>query len=559
MAGREDDRVLSPEPVGELALELDVQVDRAVEEARAGQARAVAVERVACALLDALVAGQPQVVVGAEHDPALALHLHDRQRRPLQHVEVRKGADLAGGLELFDALELASLGENVDCGHLRNRIVTSRRGLSTCRGGAQRASPGPTELYEIEVLDGELVEQSWTLAHPAVAERIADLGLAAACRPRSPPRPGSSPAPPRWRCCAATGCRRLERSSRPSGDEPLPAGRGRHLHRSRAAAAAARRVTHAEPALSQPEPALSTEVRVEVRPPWPFRLTRRSGMDGLSPVRRGVLHRLLHACDDAQGHEQPVHVRVAQLSSGSVLIGARAADRGLAERAIARMRRALGVDLDLRAFHDEFRRDPLIGAAVRANPALRPPGRPDPFEALAWAVTEQLIEYERAAAIQRRMVAALGRRDPESGLRNSPSAAVFAGAAPARLESFDLSGGRARRARQGRARGRRRTRRARRPDPGVQEAGWRRLRAIPGIGSWTVEILALTGQGRLDQIPAGDLGLIKLVGRCSPAATRWARAEEQQVRDFFARFGRWQGLAASYALRAAGSISPLSQ
>ena len=311
--------------------------------------------------------------------------------------------------------------------------------------------------------------------------------------------------------------------------------------------------------MTQAELALSTEVRVEVRPPWPFRLTRRSGLDGLSPVRRGVLHRLLHECDDAQEHEQPIHVRVAQLSSGAVLIGARAAARGPAERAIARMRRALGVDVDLRTFHDEYSRDPLIGAAVRANPALRPPGRPDPFEALAWAVTEQLIEYERAAAIQRRMVAALGRRDPESGLRDSPSAAVFAGVAPARLQSFDLSGARAialvkvaREVAAGRIE-------VDNLDPGVQEAGWRRLRAIPGIGSWTVEILALTGQGRLDQIPAGDLGLIKLVGRLLSGGDPWARAEEQQVRDFFARFGRWQGLAASYALRAAGSISPLSQ
>ena len=45
------------------------------------------------------------------------------------------------------------------------------------------------------------------------------------------------------------------------------------------------------------------------------------------------------------------------------------------------------------------------------------------------------------------------------------------------------------------------------------ERGWRRLRAIPGIGSWTVEMLALHGQGRHDQVPAGDLGLLKLVGR----------------------------------------------
>jgi 3-methyladenine DNA glycosylase/8-oxoguanine DNA glycosylase len=115
-------------------------------------------------------------------------------------------------------------------------------------------------------------------------------------------------------------------------------------------------------------------------------------MDGLSPVRGGVLHRLLHERDDGgDDSDQPVHIRVAQLSSGNVLIGARAADSELAERAIARMRRGLGVDLDLRAFHDEFRNDELIGTAVRSNPALRPAGRPDPFEALAWAVTELLI------------------------------------------------------------------------------------------------------------------------------------------------------------------------
>jgi 3-methyladenine DNA glycosylase/8-oxoguanine DNA glycosylase len=294
------------------------------------------------------------------------------------------------------------------------------------------------------------------------------------------------------------------------------------------------------------------EVRLEVRPVWPFRLTRRSGMDGLSPVRGGVLHRLLHERLDEEEH--PVHVRVAQLSSGSVLIGARAGHRELGERAIVRMRRALGVDLDLRAFHDEFRHDPMIGAAVRANPTLRPAGRPDPFEALAWAVTEQLIEYERAAAIQRRMVAALGRRDGVSGLRNSPSAIVFSGTAPARLESFDLSASRslalvkvAREVAAGRVD-------LDSADPDIQEAGWRRLRMISGIGSWTVEILALTGQARLDQVPAGDLGLVKLVGRLLSGGDPWARADEQQVRDFFARFGRWQGLAASYALHVGGVI-----
>jgi 3-methyladenine DNA glycosylase/8-oxoguanine DNA glycosylase len=292
-----------------------------------------------------------------------------------------------------------------------------------------------------------------------------------------------------------------------------------------------------------------SEVRVEVTPVWPFRLTRRSGMDGLAPVRNGVLQRLVHE------DEQPIHIRVAQLRSGNVLFGAQAEDQGAAMRAIERMRRALGIDLDLRPFHDSFRRDPLIGTALRANPTLRPAGRPHAFEAFAWAVTEQLIEYERAVAIQRRMVAALGRRDPVSRLRDSPAAAKFGGASAARLESFDLSASRALtliRASRAIAAGRIDVDTL---DPDAQEEGWRRLRAIRGVGSWTVEIMALTGQGRLDQIPAGDLGFIKLVGRLLSGGDPNARASEDQVREFFAPYGAWQGLAGVYALRTAASLA----
>ncbi len=74
------------------------------------------------------------------------------------------------------------------------------------------------------------------------------------------------------------------------------------------------------------------------------------------------------------------------------------------------MRFAVGVDDDLRAFHERFRFDPLIGPAVRALPHLRVRRRPEPFEALAWAVCEQLIEFERACEIERRIVWRGGRR-----------------------------------------------------------------------------------------------------------------------------------------------------
>jgi 3-methyladenine DNA glycosylase/8-oxoguanine DNA glycosylase len=265
-------------------------------------------------------------------------------------------------------------------------------------------------------------------------------------------------------------------------------------------------------------------------------------MDGVLRCRGGVLERLLHQ------DGEPVHVRVAQTARDAVLFGARSHSAEAARYGIERMRFALGVDEDLSAFHREFARDPLIGRSIRERPWLRPRRRPEPFEALAWAICEQLIDYERAAAIQRRIVASMGPRwggwdGCERPLRDVPSPAAFANAAPARLESFDLAGSRARllvRVAREVAKG------------GVDlhdadhQRSWRRLRAIPGIGPWTVEMLALHGQGRHDQLPAGDVGLLKYVGRRLSGGDPHAYAGDEQVRSFFAGYGRWQGLAASH-------------
>jgi len=274
-----------------------------------------------------------------------------------------------------------------------------------------------------------------------------------------------------------------------------------------------------------------------------FALPLRNGLDGLVRVRRGVLHRLLHF------GESPVLVRVAQPARNRVVFGAQAGDRAAAEWGIERMRLALGIDQDIEPFYERFRFDPLIGPSVRTSPGLRVGGKPEPFEALAWAICEQLIEFSRAAAIERRLIARLGRRCAESGMRDSPSAAVVAAQAPALLESFDLSGGRAvtlvRAAREV-ASGR--------VDllDGDHERGWRRLRTIRGIGSWTLQMLGLTGQGRLDQLPCGDVGYLKLVGRLRASGDPWARATEDEVAEFFAPYGPWAGLAGLHALRLGG-------
>ncbi len=290
------------------------------------------------------------------------------------------------------------------------------------------------------------------------------------------------------------------------------------------------------------------EVRREVRPPWPFRLPLHGGVDGVLRHRGGVLSRLLHY------EGSPIVVRVAQTAPDAVLFGACADTKAAAEHGIARMRFALGVDDDLRPFHDRFRDDPLIGRSVRRRLGLRIRRRPLPFEALAWAICEQLIEFERAAAIERRIVWRLGprrvwrdggSRREEIALRDVPSAETIAGVSPAFLQSLDLGGARARTL----VRAAREVARQRidlhAPD---HERGWRRLRAIPGIGAWTVEMLALYGQGRHDQIPAGDLGYLKLVGRLLSGGDPHARAEESQVRELFAPYEGWAGLAAMHMM-----------
>jgi DNA-3-methyladenine glycosylase II len=284
----------------------------------------------------------------------------------------------------------------------------------------------------------------------------------------------------------------------------------------------------------------AVELRVEVEPPWPFRLGGGSA-DGLMRRRAHALQRLL----DLGGER--VLVGVVQPAADRVLFAARARTEAADAAGIARMRFATGVDDDFRPFHDVFRDDPVIGRAVRAHPHLRVRRRPVPWEALLGAITEQLIEFDRAVAIQRRMIAALGVRCAATGLRDGPCAAAVAAEAPARLVAFGLAPQRAltlRRAAREVATGRADLEAAI-GEPAGAHAVARRLRAIPGIGPWTVEMLALYGLGRHDHVPAGDLGFLKMVGRMLTGNPR-ARAEIEDVRAFFAPYGDWKGLASEY-------------
>ena len=148
-------------------------------------------------------------------------------------------------------------------------------------------------------------------------------------------------------------------------------------------------------------------------------------------------------------------------------------------------------------------------------PAFRPRRTPWPWEALASAVVGQLIEADRAARIERRIVGRWGARlgDGREALRDVPG------------------GGDDRRPGAGRTGARWTWRRAapmalrrvaREVAAGAASsagaAADRRLLALPQIGPWTVQCLGLFGRGDMDSLPAGDLAYIKLVGRLAVSA-----------------------------------------
>lgn len=295
----------------------------------------------------------------------------------------------------------------------------------------------------------------------------------------------------------------------------------------------------------------------EITPRSPYWLSARRWPDGVARTRGGVYERFLRVAG------RPILVRAWELHrEGRVAIAAipapaawlepeplEEAGREQLEHAIALARNALGVDDDLSDFHARFRRDPLLGPLIRRRPWMRVCRAGKPWEALAWAITEQLIESRRAAVIQRRIVARWGShlRMPSGArrLRDVPGPELIARLAPAELAALDLAPKRAlalvrvaREVASGRC------------DLGSAE-GDRRLLSISEIGPWTIQCLGLHGRGDLDSLPAGDLAYLKLVGRLSGAGRRATIAE---VAEFYARFEPYRGIAGLLTLNGLGRV-----
>jgi 3-methyladenine DNA glycosylase/8-oxoguanine DNA glycosylase len=200
-----------------------------------------------------------------------------------------------------------------------------------------------------------------------------------------------------------------------------------------------------------------------------------------------------------------------------------------------RVRRLFDLDADLRAVADTLARDPRLQPLVAGTPGLRVTGAYDPFELGVRAILGQQISVRGATTLAGRLVERFGRRVAADGglthLFPTPEAL-----AQAPVEEIGMP----------RARGEAVRTFARAVRSGLEldrASGSDALRAslvaLPGIGPWTAEYVALRGAGDPDGFPASDLGLRHALGNGRPASA----AEVQRAA---AAWRPWRGYAAMH-------------
>jgi len=188
---------------------------------------------------------------------------------------------------------------------------------------------------------------------------------------------------------------------------------------------------------------------------------------------------------------------------------------------VARVRRWLDLDADPGLIDAALAPDPLLAPLVAARPGLRVPGAVDGFETALLAVLGQQVSLAAARTLAGRLVAAVGTPGP-GGLTAFPTSAVVAAAGPDALRAaVGVTGARARTLHAvatavagGLA-----------LDPGADRAQTRAaLLALPGIGPWTADYVALRALGDPDAFPADDLVARRALGvRTGREATLRAR------------------------------------
>ena len=210
----------------------------------------------------------------------------------------------------------------------------------------------------------------------------------------------------------------------------------------------------------------------------------------------------------------PVRMKVRQVSSDPPVLEVAGVpwEYGPALRPVAEW--MLFAGLSLQAFYRNVADRPVVGSVTRQLTGLKPNRPPTVFEMAVTAVTEQQISMAAAYQIRSRLVRAYGgapARGPDTGNASASHAFPTPGhLAAASLEGLQGCGLSRRKAEciRGLARGV--------VDGRVDPEGWTELsdeeaRAtiteMRGFGPWSADYILVRGLGRLNCVPASDLGV----------------------------------------------------
>ncbi len=210
---------------------------------------------------------------------------------------------------------------------------------------------------------------------------------------------------------------------------------------------------------------------------------------------------------------------------------------------IARARRMFDLAADPAAINAHLGEDTALGPMIAARPGLRLPGAWDGFEQAVRAILGQQITVIAAINLAGRLTAAYGETLPQPilGLTH-----LFP--APERIAASDLAAlampGARKRALSSLAR-------AAIDDPALFNGGadleesLATLRALPGVGEWTAQYIAMRALREPDAFPAADVGLMRAMEVDGPrpaAAALAARAEAWRPWRAYAAQHLWASL-----------------
>ncbi len=183
-----------------------------------------------------------------------------------------------------------------------------------------------------------------------------------------------------------------------------------------------------------------------------------------------------------------------------------------------------------------------LGPLAAAHPGLRVPGAFDGFEVAVRAILGQQVSVKAAGTLAGRLAAALGEPilTPYPALRLiSPAAERIAATPPEQIGALGIFGHRAEAiVALAQAVVARSIVLEPRADPAATMAA---VRALPGVGEWTAQYIAMRALSWPDAFPHGDLGLRKALGAGSPGGVL-AAAEPWRPWRAYAAIHLWKSL-----------------